>query len=265
MTTSYTPAQPGSWLLLVTHDAVLYVEAAAADAVGELWTALGGDAPVQTTLDILTRNGLGSAPSFALGHVAAGTLHALVRGPLALQATAVGGLEPIDGSGVSTWRETTVVGASALTFGAGTGQLPIGSGVAWASAFSFQPGTAPIAPADPLREAVAPVPPAAPAPAPEPVAAAPAPALATPEPEPSLPSEQTMVEHTIIEAPEEPEPESEPEPEPASATAANAAYSHLFEETVHRSIEEAAIREEPIEEGAAAPAPEVAALGDHDG
>jgi hypothetical protein len=79
MTSSYTPAQPGTWLLLVTADSVLYAEAAAATAVDELWRALAGAAPVQSMLDILTRGGLGSTPSFALGHVVDGTLHALVR------------------------------------------------------------------------------------------------------------------------------------------------------------------------------------------
>jgi hypothetical protein len=285
MTTAYTPSQPGTWLLLVNGDAVLYVEAAAATEVGELWAAVSGEAPVQATLEILTRSGLGSAPSFALAHVVGGTLHALVRGPLVLDAVAAGGTEAIDGTGVSTWRETTVDGVTALSLGEHAGHLPIGSGVVWASGFAFQPGGTPIAAAviaplaEPVVAVAAPVPAAEPVAAPAPVAApvievpvaAPIAAAVTPAPaappaevtDPDLPSE-----HTMVEREEEPEPEPAPviAPMPSSAPAIDNSYSHLFEETVHRSIEEAAIREAEPEEAAAAAAPAVAAsLGDHDG
>ena len=267
MTTSYTPAPPATWLLLVTGDAVLYTEAAAATAVDELWSALAGPAPVQATLDILTRNGLGSAPSFALGQIVAGNLHALVRGPLVLTAMAASGAQAIDGTGVSTWRETTVDGVTALGVGEGSGQLPIGSGVVWAAGFSFQPAGAPVAAApaptaQPVAQVVEPVEIVAPEPAVEP----PAPVIEPveiptppPAPEPDLPSE-----HTMVEREDEPEPVVVPEPPQITPPPAeDSSYSHLFEETVHRSIEEAAIREEePEEEDAAGPAH---LLGDHDG
>jgi hypothetical protein len=281
MTSSYTPAQPGTWLLLVTADSVLYAEAAAATAVDELWRALAGAAPVQSMLDILTRGGLGSTPSFALGHVVDGTLHALVRGPVQLAATSTGGSETIDGTGVSTWRETSIAGVTALRVGEGTGQLPLGSGVVWASGFAFQPSESSAAPPASLAASTTP---------PEPVAASipvqppllPPEPIATPIAEPAvavaavtdLPAEHTMVEHTIVEPEDDAPPAIVPaQPEPIApmpvaaepAPAANSGYSHLFEETVHRSIEEAAIREPEHDEEAEQPAAPIEVLGDHDG
>lgn len=280
MTTSYTPSQPGTWLLLVTGDTVLFAEAAVAAAVDELWAAVSGGAPVQAVLDIFTRNGLGSAPSFALGHVVGDTLHALVRGPIVLDTVAAGGTEAIDGTGVSTWRETTVDGVTALSVGEHAGHLPIGSGVVWASGFAFQPGGAAIAApvVAPLVEPVLPPVAVAPnietpsieTPAPviiePPVAVVPVPVAVAPPAEvtdPDLPSE-----HTMVERDEEPEPVAPPVAAPSAPAAIDTSYSHLFEETVHRSIEEAAIREEEPEERTVVPAaaaPAATSLGDHDG
>ena len=288
MTTSYTPSQPGTWLLFVTGDTVLFTEAAEATAVDELWAAVGSEAPVQATLDVLTRAGLSSAPSFALGQVVAGRLHALVRGPLVLDAVAAAGTEAIDGTGVSTWRETTVDGVTALSLGEHTGALPVGRGVVWAAGFAFQPGDAPIAaPAATPTPVIAaptpvvkPIPEATPAPvvtsvetpAPvfiePPVAVVPATPVAPPAEvtDPDLPSEHTMVEREDELEPDPVTP-SVVEPVQTPGPVVDTSYSHLFEETVHRSIEEAAIREAEPEEEEAAVSPKTAApsLGDHDG
>jgi len=251
MTTSYTPAQPGTWLLLATENSVLFTESPAATAVDELWQALGSAAPVQSILDILSRGGLSTTPSFALGHLEGGSLHALVRGPLVLQA----GAESVDGTGVSTWRETTMAGATALSAGDHTGHLPLGSGAVWASGFAFQPAGAVQAAAAAITT---PAPVAVPVPSESPAAAAGA----------DVPAERTIVEHTMVEhtAVERDEDPVVPLPPIVEApVAAGPAYSHLFEETVHRSIEEAAIREpEEVDEEAPRPAP-AEVLGDHDG
>ena len=181
MTIGYTAAQPGSWRLLTTGDTVLYTDGTASAAVDELWLALGSATPVQSALGVLTRSGLADAPSFALAHIVEGSLHALVRGPLALAVTTAAGSESVNGTGVSTWNETTVAGVTALQLGDSTGHLPMGSGVVWASGFTLQTQAAAIT---------------------TPVSAPPV--VAPPAPQNDLPAEHTMVEHTLVD--EVPEP-----------------------------------------------------------
>ena len=91
---------------------------------------------------------------------------------------------------------------------------------------------------------------------------------------PMLFTRQDEQRQVTVEAPSAPQAPAMPQvqvepvvvPEPPQITpppAEDSSYSHLFEETVHRSIEEAAIREEePEEEDASGPAH---LLGDHDG
>lgn len=267
MTTSYTPSEPGTWLLLATGDTVLYVEPSAAGAAGELWTAVTGASPVQSVLDVLTRGGLSSTPSFALGHAVGDSVHTLVRGGVVLGVSSGSGKQSVDGTGVSTWRETSFDGVNGIVAGTGAGELPLVAGAVWASGFVFAPGAAAAQPA-PVVEVPAVAAPVAPVPVVEaPVFVEP------PAPEPVPVTEATVIpdalsEHTIVEREEEPAPVAEPAAPPAPAPVAEAsAYSHLFEETVHRSIAEAAVHEEEAEEApadAAKPAP-AEQLGDHDG
>lgn len=258
MTTSYTPSQPGTWLLIATPQSVLYVEASAAMYVGDLWAALVAENPVQSVLDILMRGGLTSTPSFSLSHSGADGVHSLVRGEVTVEAWTSRGVDAFDGTGVSTWRESSIAGLEKLVVGNG-GELPIIAGVVWASGFTFSPGAAVRveAPArvEPLQRV-------------EPVETP----IITAPPVSDLPAEHTMIEHTMIEPAEPAQPVEPEQVEPVETPAAAAVdYSHLFEETVHRSIQEAAIRpEEPDDDGhgAATPAATPVAeevLGDHDG
>ena len=277
MTTSYTPAQPGSWLLLATAETVLFVEPGAAGAAGDLWTAVTAPAPVQSVLDVLTRGGLSSTPSFALAHVDGDSVHTLVRGEVVLGVSAGDGTQSVEGAGVSTWRETSFTGVTAVTAGTGAGELPLVAGVVWSTGFLFAPGAVATPTAAPAAAPVAAAPvaaqPVAVAPvAPEPVVAAPiveAPVFAEPPvavtvPEP-VAEPDALSEHTIVER--EDEPLLAPPPPAAEPLPVDSTYSHLFEETVHRSIAEAAVREEePVDEPApAAPAAPAQQLGDHDG
>jgi len=172
-------------------------------------------------------------------------VHLLVRGSAFANAVTADGSEEANGSGVSTWRETTIANVSSLDLGttatagvagadSGSGgavvRLPLQTGVAWASAVTIvvsdaAPDAAATPQGSPASEdpaAVTSTPAAAASiTVPEPVAAAPA----------EVPAPAPTPEPATVAA-----PEAEPEPE------ADNAYGHLFEETIVRTMEDAAVR-----------------------
>jgi hypothetical protein len=278
---TYTAASSG-WLLVARGSAaLLYRTGSSAPGVAmasELWEALGLATPVQAVLDILARRGVTASPDFALTVVDdGGDAVVLVRGSGVVGVDSTAGKTRLDGSTVSTWHETRVPAVSSIELGSADsasesqpGSLRLESGIVWASAATLVPEVATaaaVAPAIAADAAPASVPMVAeltlvrevekPEPtAPALVAAAPVaipPAAAAPAPAPAAAPENTIVEP----------------PESASGTEG---YSHLFEETVVRSIEDAAVRpaEESIEGSAESPAESTAAAssdlpGDHDG
>ena len=283
----YTPAEPDSWLLLVRDARLLFVDTGAtADDPELLWQGLGTAEPVRSVLDALTSHGLSATPSFVLARWdTVGALQILVRGAVVASIDTASTAEVLDGSTVSTWHETTVESASGFSLDIGGAAavarvaLPLSDGAVWAgsvtvatmrdaaAAASAPPQESPASAAAP-----APVTPAAPVATP----AAPSPAVempTTPTPlaeqtvtEPtvaeSTAANQTFTEQTIAEVTEFSAPAApERSADDVDEVPAIEGYDHLFEETVIRSIEDAAVR--PVdEEEAEDPVP---LAGDHDG
>ena len=289
----YTPAEPDSWLLLVRDARLLFADTGAtADDPELLWQGLGTAEPVRSVLDALTSHGLSATPSFVLARWdTVGPLQILVRGAVVASIDTASTAEVLDGSTVSTWHETTVESASGFSLDIGGAAavarvaLPLSDGAVWAgsvtvatmrdaaAAASAPPQESPASAAAP-----APVTPAAPVA----TTAAPSPAVempTTPSPlaeqtvtEPTVAestaadqtfTDQTFTEQTIAEVTEFSAPAApERSADDVDEVPAIEGYDHLFEETVIRSIEDAAVR--PVDEDEE---PEEAAplAGDHDG
>jgi hypothetical protein len=152
----YTPGDSANGqLLYVAGDALLYIGASstgvgassafASSAAGgmdapapTILEALRSDDVIQSVLALLTSRGLSATPAFALAHwTAESTLHVLVRGAIDITVDTAGGIETVSGSGVSTWRETSVAGVVGFALGDAASNtvssLPLGSGAVWAS------------------------------------------------------------------------------------------------------------------------------------
>ena len=246
---SFTPGVVGSTLAIVSGARLLLVrvddDAAAIDA---LWTAIGSGESLQSTLDVLTANGLSKAPAFALAEVTSdgaggSTINCIVRGDVSLDIATTAGPRSVDAVRATTWVEETVGGVESFTAsgGAAVGSpLPVAVGAVWASSLSWTvgDGSAPVAPVAlvaPVAE-VTPVTPVEPL-APEPPVAA-------------TVAEHTITAQTVTSAVIEDE-------------IGASAYDKLFEEeTVVRSIEDAAVRPETEDEHEPS-APSQG--GDHDG
>lgn len=262
----YSPAADG-WIAIVSGSRVAFLDGATeSDRVDAVLDALGSDDAVDALLAVLLRDGLSAMPAFAFAEVDPTGVRLLVRGDL---TASVGGSE-YRGSDYSTWGEHRAPAASEIelvAMAAGErARLPLGHGAAYASAVRLgggargedavgvEPEVVPAArptpvSAPPTPDAAPPVPIADP-----PIAAPPTP-IAAPPTEPTSIPEQTMVEFTLADA--------------------DPGYSHLFEETIVRPIEHAAVRdEEPSAEAAPAavpaptaaePVPAPAPFEEHDG
>ena len=253
----FTTGAAGTALAVVSGPRALLVRMADDPArIDALWEAMAGG-NIQHVVEVLTAGGISSTPPFALFAATAGggsgfTINCIVRGDLGIALTTATGTETIDTSTVSTWVERSV--ANVVAFGAtaspaaGSG-LPILEATAWASSLAWTaPGsdvTAPVV-AAPARTTAAP---------PVPAPAAPAPTSPT-----STLAEHTVAEHTIAAQ----TVTSAAIDELVANDSAASEYDKLFEETVVRSIQDAAVRPPTEEEDAAAAAAEELA-GDHDG
>jgi hypothetical protein len=286
----YHSAPSGHWLVAAADGRLLAVRTPDEESTVErAWASVS--LPIQAVLDELTSAGLSSTPPFALveysGEFATGTAtaHCIVRGDATVTAVANGETVVIDGSSATTWAERTLEGVQGLdiVFGmpiAAAATLPLASGVAWVDRVALDSGSTPAAPvsafvAAPVVAApviVAPVvAEAPPAPEPEPAPApVPAPVLIAPPVAPILAPRSSDVEDATIaeftQTSTRDAAASEPADEPA-AESSDFGYDSLFEETMVRSIEDAAVR--PEEEGddhvpSASPAVD-GSKGDHDG
>lgn len=300
------PARTGAsgagegWLAAVCDNRLLLVQSPrASDSgawAGALWSSINSPHGIQAVLDDLTRGGMSATPPFALVEWGSdlgsspATVRAIIRGDVRLVARTAEGTVTKDASGVSTWLEheyPQVIGFDVeVSEGEGTAgeasslpPLPLVAGMAWASAVTVggsdadakavaepnavaQPEDAPsIEPATPA--AAAELPDAASAKAPE---ESPAP-IESPA---WIDPEATVAELTVS-------PAAPPSPAASSASqtdvAGDGSYDYLFGETVFRTVEDAAVREEggPSSDPAAPVAGQggsVAAqfdAGDHDG
>jgi hypothetical protein len=275
-----TPADTAEWLVLCAGNIAALVRTGGKPELSHaLWEAIRQDGGVQLMLDALARNGLAAVPDFALLDWTDGTatgngtasIHAIVRGAATVRVQTPTGETTMDAAGMSTWNEKSYPGAFGFVVEAPSehalSELPMVSGAAWAVAVTGtvqsdgerSDATALAAAAAPEQQPE-PEPEPKPEPKPAPVVLQPPPpppAISTPPvaPPPAIPSppiaqlpEQTLVEKPAMD---------------------DGGYDHLFEETVVRSIEDAAVRpEEPdeVESGAAEhDAKPPAVEGDHDG
>lgn len=331
----YTPGTPAEWLLLAADTGFLFVDTQSAHdsaSPDSLLEALTSDEPVQSILDVLASHGLGSTPPFALVQwTSDDSAQVLVRGSATVTVVTATGEVVLTGSGVSTWRETTVDGVESVRAGEETADdaLPLEIGAVWATGASSAPGVAaserPSRPAAsstskpdadaagaaatdsgsdsdtdaessrPARkrpptarslaaaaaaEAKAAATPEAATPDAASTDAAPtvavsvaAPSTDAPPTTPAIievPVPEGVTEQTISEAPELSSPPSlGSNPPPAAAQDERQAeadlYGHLFEETIVRSIEDAAVRPPEEDEDAENDAASGDVEGDHDG
>jgi hypothetical protein len=249
---------------------------------------------------------LTAIPSFAVVLLEGGAARVAVRGDLVVEVTGGSGSELVTGTGVTTWSERVIVTPEAMTLRgrvAVPAELPVRDGVVLAAAVAIAMSAAASAPTPAAgTPVVAPL--TQPAPPAEPPAAAPAapgtpttsavPAVpvvpsmpVVPLPEPSAADGATVdVLATLIPtsstipppvsgAPAEerdglissvPLGETPTAAVPAEPGAADSAYDHLWGATVIRSVEDAAVREEPdAAEAAASEAEADERAGDHDG
>lgn len=259
----FTSDDTGSTLAAASGTRALVVRVADdPDLVEALWQSLSGGESLQAVLDVVTRNGISKAPAFALVDILADeagtfTLNCIVRGDLIAEMSTATGARTIDASRATTWVEDSIADAQSFSVsvgGGGSAALPLVEGAVWASSIAWSAaGAAVSAPrvtpavAAPSRVAAAP---AAPAPA-EPAPAEPAPAEPAPaEPDHAV-AEHTIAAHTVSS-------------ESLVPVAAASAYDKLFEEeTVVRSIEDAAVRP-PSDDEHETPTDDSPA-GDHDG
>lgn len=254
---SYTVADTG-WLLLARPGAALLIDSAddaSTDALGE---ALAAADPGGAVLGRLLASGLAGLPSFAFAETTGTAWRVMVRGT----ASVLAGEERVDGGDYTTWAERLLGGDEiSLQGGPASGgrRLRLRDGIVPTNSVTLRsggtPATAPVAvqsveePAQPQTSSVAPT-----------AASVAAPESAATEPEPA----PIITVPPIVAAPPGPSPVSENTIADFTSSGPGDAYAHLFEETVVRPIESAAVREPDETEE---PAPSAAPMdsGEHDG
>ena len=298
----YHSAPSGHWLLAASVSAnaegrVLVVAAPDEPAeVEHIWSLVSSNTSVQGVLDELARNGISSAPEFALlawsGELAtaSATLTTIVRGAAVVSASVDGETVEVDGRSATTWAERRLESVASIDIKLGVdvaalATLPLESGVAWVDRVAISgigSATPPVSASAPRARTITPEPATPPVElAKQPAKSAPEPALVSP---PALPivapradaiEDSTIAEFTMASAPDDDESVAAEVPavvepvavEPSAAEPEAFGYDSLFEETMVRSIEDAAVRPEEEDEHAeatpsTAPAP---VSGDHDG
>ncbi|GAA2719985.1 FHA domain-containing protein [Cellulomonas aerilata] len=135
---------PGDWVAVVTDGGVAVLPPGTDGAtVRRLWTSMRGDGPgtaLVRHLQEITRDGLTSLPPFALLSVAAGRLHAVVRGDVRVAVTVADGSRVLTAPDVATWCEQVVEDVLAVAVHA-----PGADAVAAAPSFPLLSGVAHVA------------------------------------------------------------------------------------------------------------------------
>lgn len=274
----------GDWYALVTNYGVAMLpNSVSPELVERVWLALGAGGGLTAVLEGIVGGfgtSLSALPPFAVISWTTGSdeIRVAVRGPLQVQAAAADGQVTIAGVGVTTWNEDAISCVDSFAVGipdAGPSLLPINEGVVLAAWVTFPFGDEGAA-ADPTPEVVE---------EPE-VSVEPAPSAA-PSGETTIQPVDTIQPIETIEPLHEETPEA-PVAEAAVIDEEAAAIDDydrlLYGDTTRRSVEGAAVRDDPIVEPAVAPpgpglisgVPRFAAasvpeadssleLGDHDG
>jgi hypothetical protein len=245
----------------------------------QVWDRLATGAGPDDLLRDLIRDGFAAIPTFVLVDVTEPVARVLVRGDLHAEVDTGRATVRWDGTGVSTWAERTFDRVTLVRIepDAMSGDpLPLRAGVVRCGGFDYRPES--------IEDASAPDSGPDSVPEPEP---APAPAV-EPEPAPVVPVPVPVIEPVPLIA-SVPVIQAAPAVDSAVVSTApdlaqtrtddpDAGFDHLFESTIMRSVEDAAIREvvedEPDtgapEDSPVGPAPTGAdeplrKLGDHDG
>ncbi|WP_337002595.1 MULTISPECIES: FHA domain-containing protein [unclassified Microbacterium] len=273
--------RPGQWYLIVIPGALVALPPEVSGAtVTALWERLPRERSLATVIDVLTTQAGGSfadMPSFAAAVLEGTDARVAVRGDLAVRvAGGDAATQTFSGADVTTWSERFVPGVANVEITVGQevpgSALPVQSGIvmagsvraeiepADADAVVVSAGPAPVlepapaaeVPSAPVADADVPVPPLAVGIAPVAAAIPPVVPVPAPAPVPTLPDlpgagviDATLVPGEATFAP----PEDE--------------FDHLWGETVHTPIEEAAVRPREEPETPAGDAALIA--GDHDG
>jgi len=291
----YHSAPSGQWLLAASalsgaEGRVLVVATKDDPAeVEHIWSLVSSNTNAQGILDELARNGLSSTPEFALlewsGELATGsaTLTCIVRGAAVVTAGVDGEAVEVDGRSATTWAERRLESVASIDLKLGVdvaalATLPLERGVAWVDRLAISgigAATPPVSASVPPARSATPAPQksrvddAVVKPAASELVAPPALPIIAPRAETI--EDSTIAEFTMASAPD---PDDEPAviaEAPVVAEPEAFGYDSLFEETMVRSIEDAAVRPEEDDEHAGA-APAAAAKGapaevsgDHDG
>jgi hypothetical protein len=236
----YHPAADG-WLFLVRGDLIVGLEPAAGrDVIERLWSRDSADPGPADVLEALTAKGFAAAPAFVVVDRDGGGVRVIVRGDVAVRV----GDELVSGVGVSTWTERVLpAGSVSVTVRdpGSAGPLPIESGVVVASGLAVRGATPAAAPPGvasaepPAANPAAVTPPASAAIPPAPVTPAPVAPASPQDPHATLGSDRSMSMVSGV-APEVVDAAATSEP-PADG------YGFLFDRTMARSVEQAAVRE----------------------
>ena len=279
--------RPGQWYLIVIPGALVALPPdASGDTVAELWERLPQERSLATVIDVLTTRLAGSfadMPSFVAAVLEGTDARIAVRGPLTVQVTGADAQEQrFSGAEVTTWSERFVPAVSTMEIiiddDAPATTLPVQSGIVFAAAVSAE-----IEPADaeaaPLTAGPVPVidrndaagasaaetgVPAVPAPpTPVPVVDVPVPAAVPAVVPPAAPAVVPVPVPDADSAPGDGIVDATLVPSEATFAPPADEFDHLWGETVHTPIEDAAVR--PSEEPEAPAAEAEAPSGDHDG
>lgn len=224
-----------------------------APGLHELWQRILAGDDVGAVIGVLAA-GVGGRlldlPAFAMVVLDPGGARVVVRGHLTVRVGTPDGPVEVSGAGVSTWTERWLPGASGATVGSidhtvpSDGWLPLLGGIVHADAVRC---------GAPLADPVAPRP--APAVVEVPPEAIPTPEPARPNsPQPKRAPDTEPVSESVPEATPEPEPAPEPTLHSTAGSEETLAgtvneYDHLFGPTIHRRIEDAAVRPDEEDEG----------------
>ena len=253
---SYTP---GTWIGVVRAGTAVFLAPGAPPAlVDSLWELLAGEPEVHEVLHAVTSASSGSLaeiPWFGIVDLR-DSLRVFLRGDIELTAQLAAGPVELNGRDVTTWTERRLsqpewYSVSVPGDGAGTAELRLGEGVVLLQSLTVGRADAAIPPVP--VETTPPVP----VQVPEPVREMPAEhgasaetVMGLPDDEPEYTAAGTDIRHgePVPDAPESAPAGQNPVPVPVPANELTGSYDHLWDKTVMRRIEDAAVRDEPEEE-----------------
>ncbi len=125
---------PGTWYAVLGEQVTLLLPPGEKHRVGELWAMVDAGVGFDGVLDQLLAGGLSTLSGFGLVGEDGGNARVLMRGNVRATFIAPDGPHRVDGTGVATWAELSLVGVSGFVVELdsevfGSDDLPIGSGL----------------------------------------------------------------------------------------------------------------------------------------